>query len=362
MNLPSGIRKRRIYRVTLVGLVVNLFLSAGKLVAGIAGRSGAMVADAVHSVSDAATDLVVIAFARISAKPGDATHAYGHGKFETLAAILVALALAAVGGGVLVHAVRAIRDVAHGEVLPRPGVVALVAAVVSIAVKEALYRYTIRAAREVESASMAANAWHHRSDALSSLGTLAGIGCAYFLGERWRIADPIAALAVAACIFKVVFDLLRAGVDELLERSLPAATEDEIRRIAAGEAEVRSVRLLRTRRLGPAIAVELHLCVEGAMTVVRSHALSLRLERRLRERFGPDTLVVVHAEPCEPEAGHGARGMPVCGGCGWNGATAYPAGCGWRGCGTEFAWATEVRGVVRCADSGAEFGNPAKND
>lgn len=135
MNLPSGIRKRRIYRVTLVGLVVNLFLSAGKLVAGIAGRSGAMVADAVHSVSDAATDLVVIAFARISAKPGDATHAYGHGKFETLAAILVALALAAVGGGVLVHAVRAIRDVAHGEVLPRPGVVALVAAVVSIAVK-----------------------------------------------------------------------------------------------------------------------------------------------------------------------------------------------------------------------------------
>ena len=307
MNLPSGIRKRRIYRVTLVGLVVNLFLSAGKLVAGIAGRSGAMVADAVHSVSDAATDLVVIAFARISAKPGDATHAYGHGKFETLAAILVALALAAVGGGVLVHAVRAIRDVAHGEVLPRPGFVALVAAVVSIAVKEALYRYTIRAAREVESASMAANAWHHRSDALSSLGTLAGIGCAYFLGERWRIADPIAALAVAACIFKVVFDLLRAGVDELLERSLPAATEDEIRRIAAGEAEVRSVRLLRTRRLGPAIAVELHLCVEGAMTVVRSHALSLRLERRLRERFGPDTLVVVHAEPCEPEAGHGAR-------------------------------------------------------
>lgn len=154
---------------------------------------------------------------------------------------------------------------------------------------------------------MAANAWHHRSDALSSLGTLAGIGCAYFLGERWRIADPIAALAVAACIFKVVFDLLRAGVDELLERSLPPATEDEIRRIAAGEAEVRSVRLLRTRRLGPAIAVELHLCVEGAMTVVRSHALSLRLERRLRERFGPDTLVVVHAEPCEPEAGHGAR-------------------------------------------------------
>ncbi len=191
MNLPSGIRKRRIYRVTLVGLVVNLFLSAGKLVAGIAGRSGAMVADAVHSVSDAATDLVVIAFARISAKPGDATHAYGHGKFETLAAILVALALAALGGGVLVHAVRAIRDVAHGEVLPRPGVVALVAAVVSIAVKEALYRYTIRAAREVESASMAANAWHHRSDALSSLGTLAGIGCAYFLGERWRLQGGV---------------------------------------------------------------------------------------------------------------------------------------------------------------------------
>lgn len=297
MNLSSGIRKRRIYRVTLVGLVVNLFLSAGKLVAGIAGRSGAMVADAVHSVSDAATDLVVIAFARISAKPGDATHAYGHGKFETLAAILVALALAAVGGGVLVHAVRAIRDVAHGEVLPRPGVVALVAAVVSIAVKEALYRYTIRAAREVESASMAANAWHHRSDALSSAGTTLGIALAFFLGEGWRIADPIAAAAVSLFIFKIAFDLARSSLGDLLERSLPREENDRILRIVCNDPRVRSPHRLRTRRIGANISIEVHIRLDGRMSVDESHAITKSIEHDLRERYGAGTISSIHVEP-----------------------------------------------------------------
>lgn len=270
MFSEAEIRKRKIYRVTFVGFVVNLVLSVLKLAAGIVGRSGAMVADAVHSFSDLATDVVVIAFARISAKPRDDGHDYGHGKYETLATIIISLALGIVGAGILAGSIRDIRIVVDGGLLPRPGLVALVAAGVSIVVKEILYRYTVREGRAVDSPSVVANAWHHRSDALSSLGTLVGIACAYFLGQKWRIADPIAALVVAVFIFKVAFDLVRTGLNELLERSLPADVEEEILRIVTADPEVCQPHNLRTRRIGAAIAVEVHVRMDGAMTVARS--------------------------------------------------------------------------------------------
>ena len=297
MSDAAEIRKRRIYRVTLVGFAVNLVLSLAKLAAGVFGRSGAMVADAVHSFSDLATDVVVIVFARISAKPRDDGHDYGHGKYETLATILISMALGVVGVGILVDSIGAVRSVLDGGVLPRPGLVALVAAVLSIAAKEILYRYTVREGRAIDSPSVVANAWHHRSDALSSLGTLAGIGCAYFLGDKWRIADPIAALVVAVFIFKVAFDLIRTGVGELLEKSLPEETEREILRIVTLDPAVREPHNLRTRRIGAAIAIEIHIRVDGAMTVARSHALTVGIERRLRERFGEGTMIAVHVEP-----------------------------------------------------------------
>lgn len=297
MSDAAEIRKRRIYRVTLVGFAVNLVLSLAKLAAGVFGRSGAMVADAVHSFSDLATDVVVIVFARISAKPRDDGHDYGHGKYETLATILISMALGVVGVGILVNSIGAVRSVLDGGVLPRPGLVALVAAVLSIAAKEILYRYTVREGRAIDSPSVIANAWHHRSDALSSLGTLVGIGCAYFLGDRWRIADPIAALIVAVFIFKVAFDLIRTGVGELLEKSLPEETEREILRIVTLDPAVREPHNLRTRRIGAAIAIEIHIRVDGAMTVARSHALTVGIERRLRERFGEGTMIAVHVEP-----------------------------------------------------------------
>ena len=297
MSDAAEIRKRRIYRVTLVGFAVNLVLSLAKLAAGVFGRSGAMVADAVHSFSDLATDVVVIVFARISAKPRDDGHDYGHGKYETLATILISMALGVVGVGILVNSIGAVRSVLDGGVLPRPGLVALVAAVLSIAAKEILYRYTVREGRAIDSPSVVANAWHHRSDALSSLGTLVGIGCANFLGDKWRIADPIAALIVAVFIFKVAFDLIRTGVGELLEKSLPEETEREILRIVTLDPAVREPHNLRTRRIGAAIAIEIHIRVDGAMTVARSHALTVGIERRLRERFGEGTMIAVHVEP-----------------------------------------------------------------
>ena len=297
MSDTAEIRKRRIYRVTFIGFVVNLVLSLLKLAAGILGRSGAMIADAVHSFSDLATDVVVIVFARISAKPRDDGHDYGHGKYETLATILVSIALGIVGAGILVNSIGAVRVVLDGGLLPRPGLVALVAAVLSIAAKEILYRYTVREGRAIDSPSVIANAWHHRSDALSSLGTLVGIGCAYFLGDRWRIADPIAALIVAVFIFKVAFDLIRTGLGELLEKSLPEETEREILRIVTLDPAVREPHNLRTRRIGAAIAIEVHVRVDGAMSVACSHALTVGIERRLRERFGEETMIAVHVEP-----------------------------------------------------------------
>lgn len=297
MSGEAEIRKKKIYRVTFIGFAVNLLLAGIKLAAGILGRSGAMVADAVHSFSDMATDVVVIAFAKISAKPKDEGHDYGHGKYETLATIIISLALAAVGTGILVNSIGAIRVVVDGGLLPRPGTVALLAAAVSIVVKEILYRYTVREDRRVSSPSMIANAWHHRSDALSSLGTLAGIGCAYFLGDKWRIADPIAALVVAVFIFKIAFDLIRTGLDELLERSLPEDVEEEILRVVAANPEVREPHNLRTRRIGASIAVEVHVRVDGAMSVCRSHELTEDIERRLRARFGEGTMIAIHVEP-----------------------------------------------------------------
>ena len=193
--------------------------------------------------------------------------------------------------------IRGIRTVVDGGLRPGPGAVALVAAVVSMHVKEILYRYTVRVGRRIDSPSVVANAWHHRSDALSSLGTLLGIGCAFFLGDKWRIADPIAALIVSVFIFKIAFDLIRTGLGELLEQSLPEEVEKEILGIVAANPRVREPHNLRTRRIGAAIAIEVHVRMDGKMTVEESHELTVDIEQRLRERFGEGTMIAIHVEP-----------------------------------------------------------------
>ena len=293
----SDKRTNRIYRATLLGMFVNMALFAFKLVAGIVGRSGAMVADAIHSASDFATDIVVLAFVRISAKPRDDDHKWGHGKYETLASLIIGVALFAVGVDILIESAEKIVSVVQGEVLPRPGVIAIIAAAVSIVAKEALYQYTVRVGRQTESPSVVANAWHHRSDALSSIGALLGIGAAYFLGEKWRIADPIAAIVVAAMILKVAIDLLRKGFDELVEGSLPSDIEEEIVRIVTEDAAISHPHNLRTRRIGANIAIEVHIRVDGDMSVRESHSLTESIEKRLRERFGDGTMIAIHVEP-----------------------------------------------------------------
>lgn len=296
-NNTTDIRTKQIYRVTLLGMFVNMALLAFKLVAGIVGRSGAMVADAVHSASDFATDIVVLAFMKLSSKPKDACHKYGHGKYETVASIIIALALGAVGVGICIDGAEKVAAVVRGEQIARPEFIALIAAVVSIAAKEWLYRYTVKVGDKTESSAVVANAWHHRSDALSSVGTLIGIGCAYVLGGVWTIADPIAAIVVAAMILKVAIDLLRKGFDELVDGSLPADVEEEIVRIITEDAAISHPHNLRTRRIGSTIAIEVHIRVDGDMSVRESHSLTESIERRLRERFGAGTIVSIHVEP-----------------------------------------------------------------
>lgn len=290
-------RTKKIYRVTILGMFVNIALFIFKLVAGIVGRSGAMIADAVHSASDFATDIVVLAFVRISAKPRDDDHNWGHGKYETLASLIIGVALFAVGVEILVDSAEKISAVLAGEVLPRPRIIAIIAAAVSIVVKELLYQYTMRVGRKWDSPSVIANAWHHRSDALSSVGALLGIGAAYFLGEKWRIADPIAAIVVAALIIKVAYDLCRTALAELLEKSLSREVEDEILSIISATPNVHKPHNLRTRRIGSNIAIEVHIRVDGTMTVFESHEISKVIEQSLRTRFGDKTAVAIHIEP-----------------------------------------------------------------
>lgn len=297
MKNETETRERAIYKATWIGFFVNVVLSAGKLVAGIVGRSGAMIADGIHSVSDFATDIVVLLFVRLSAKPKDECHDYGHGKYETLATVVIGVALAGVAIGILVDSAERIAQVLRGESIARPGIVALVAAAVSIVAKEALYWYTMATAKRVNSPALKANAWHHRSDAFSSIGTLLGIGGAYFLSEQWRVLDPIAAIVVGALIIKVAYDLVMPGLNELLERSLPKEQEDEIVALVLADDRLSDVHNLKTRRIGAGIAVELHVRVRGDMSVTESHAITRDVEQRLRRQYGDRTQVIIHIEP-----------------------------------------------------------------
>ena len=221
-------RNKEIARVTLFGGVVNLLLVALKFVAGVAGHSAAMISDAVHSVSDFVTDIVVLVFVRISRRPEDASHDYGHGKYETLATMFIGLALAAAAIGIVVSGASKLADWVQGEDLPAPGKFALWAALISIVVKELLFQYTRYRARHLNSKALEANAWHHRSDALSSIGAAVGIGASILLGNRWTVLDPLASIVVGAMLVKVSWDLLGPSFGELTDQSLPEKTEQEI--------------------------------------------------------------------------------------------------------------------------------------
>ena len=290
-------REKGIYRVTIVGSVVNFLLLLFKFFAGIAGHSAAMLADAVHSLSDFVTDIIVIVFVRISSKPEDEGHDYGHGKYETLATAIIGIVLLFVGFGIFWNGASSIYRFLHGGSLQEPGMLALIAALVSIAFKEALYRYTVFRGKKLNSRAVVANAWHHRSDALSSIGTAIGIGGAILLGNHWRVLDPIAAVVVSFFIMKVAVKLLIPCVDELLEKSLPADVENEIQRIILSFPGVSSPHHLRTRRIGSHYAIDMHVRMDGSISLHEAHEKATAIEQKLRDTFGEDTYISIHVEP-----------------------------------------------------------------
>lgn len=296
-NRQVSDREKGIYRVTLIGSVGNLLLLVFKFVAGIVGHSAAMLADAVHSLSDFVTDIIVVVFVRISAKPADEDHDYGHGKYETLATAVIGLVLFAVGLGIFRNGAEAVWRFLQGETLPAPGMLALVAAAVSIVVKEVLYRYTAIKGKKLDSPAVVANAWHHRSDALSSIGTAVGIGGAIFLGEKWRVLDPLAAIIVSVFILRVALRLLKPCMDELLEKSLPKEVEDRIRAIILSFPGVSSPHHLRTRRIGNRYAIEVHVRMDGHLPLSEAHDRATAIEKQLKAEFGPETHIGIHVEP-----------------------------------------------------------------
>lgn len=290
-------REKQIFRTTLVGSVANLLLVVFKFVAGIVGHSAAMIADAVHSLSDFITDIIVVIFVAISGKPEDEDHDYGHGKYETLATAVIGIILFFVGVGILISGIKAIVGTLQGEPLQTPSLLALIAAVISILVKEVLYHYTVKRGKALGSSSVVANAWHHRSDALSSIGTAIGIGGAIFLGEQWRILDPIAAVIVSLFIIKVAVELFKPCIEELLERSLPTEMEQKILDIILSTPQVSSPHHLRTRRIGSYIAIEVHIRMDGQRSLSEAHQVASDIERRLKAEFGESTHIGIHMEP-----------------------------------------------------------------
>ena len=290
-------REARVTRVTLWGSVVNLVLTALKILAGVFGHSAAMIADGVHSLSDLMSDIVVLVFIRISSKAKDREHEFGHGKFETLATVIVSLILMAVAAKLVAGGVASIRSVIAGNVLPKPGWIALAAAAVSVVAKEILYQVTVKVGKEVDSPVTVANAWHHRSDAFSSIGSLLAIGGAMLLGREWTVLDPIASCVIGVMIVVVAVKMAVPSLQELLDVSLPEDVERSIMETIVSVDGVKSAHGLKTRRNGTSVIMEAHIVVDPQISIFRAHEISTEVERAIRGKLGEQTQISLHIEP-----------------------------------------------------------------
>ncbi|MDR2789408.1 MAG: cation diffusion facilitator family transporter [Campylobacteraceae bacterium] len=289
-------REKQIYLITLAGSAVNIILVALKLLAGFFGNSHAMVADAAHSLSDLVTDFVVLVFVRLSSRPSDGDHAYGHGKFETLATSIVGFMLLFVGLAIFWDGAKLIAAYFEGGVLHEPKIIAFLVALISIASKEALYWWTYINGRALKSSAVMANAWHHRSDAFSSIAAAAGIGGAIFLGEKWRVLDPFMAVVVSLFIIYVAAKFIKSSIDELLEKSLPPKIQEEIMWLIGTIRGVNDPHALKTRKIGNNIAIEVHLRFEPYMSVKAAHDIATEVEEKLKAKYGAETHVITHLE------------------------------------------------------------------
>lgn len=282
-------------RVSTVSIIANAVLTAFKLLAGIIAHSGAMISDAIHSASDVFSTVVVMIGVRISGKASDKDHPYGHERMECVAAIVLATILAATGLGI---GYTAVLKIAGGdyESLEVPGVLALIAAIVSIVVKEAMYQYTRVNAKRIDSGALMADAWHHRSDALSSVGALIGIG-----GARmgFPILDPIASLVICFFIEKAAYEIFMDAVDKMVDKACDEETEGALRDCAAAQEGVLGVDLLHTRVFGNKVYVDIEIRADGNETLYRAHETAERVHDAIEKEFPKVKHIMVHVNPGE---------------------------------------------------------------
>ncbi|MBQ2451880.1 MAG: cation transporter [Bacteroidales bacterium] len=297
MEADNMNREKEIRNITLWGAVVNVVLTIGKIAAGIFGKSAAMVADGIHSLSDLASDIIVLIFTHISSKGQDKKHAFGHGKFETLATLIVSVILVVVGARLMGDAIKSIVGVFNGIDIPKPGYIALIAAAVSILAKEFIYQATVKVGKKTGSTAVIANAWHHRSDAFSSIGSLIGIGGAILLGNKWTILDPIVSCIISIAIIVVAVKMALPSLEELLETSLPEEIEKEIIQTISSVKGVVDVHDLRTRRNGITFIISAHIIVSSQISIVEAHDISTEAEEAIRKKYGPETHISIHVEP-----------------------------------------------------------------
>lgn len=280
-------------RVSRVSIVINLLLSAGKLAAGILASSGAMISDAVHSASDVFSTIIVMIGIHISGKAADREHPYGHERMECVAAILLADVLAITGWKIGKTGLIKIIS-GHYEELAVPGLLALAAAVASIAVKEWMYWYTRYYARKIRSSALMADAWHHRSDSLSSIGAFIGI-----LGARlgFPVMDPLASVVICLFILKAAFDIFRDAVDKMVDKACDPETEQELRAFVLAQQGVLGIDRLRTRTFGSRIYVDVDILVDGTMTLRDAHGIAEKVHRGIEGQFAQVKHIMVHVNP-----------------------------------------------------------------
>ncbi len=282
-------------RVSTVSIIANFVLTVFKLIAGVVAHSGAMISDAIHSASDVFSTIVVIIGIRISRRASDKDHPYGHERLECVAAIVLATILAATGLGI---GASALRQIAGGntEALVVPGVLALVAALVSILVKEAMYQYTKVCAKRIDSSALMADAWHHRSDALSSVGALVGIAGAR-LG--FPILDPAASLVICFFIEKAAYDIFMDAVDKMVDKACDEQVERELEQCALSQEGVLGVDLLHTRVFGNKIYVDIEICADGDNTLRCAHGIAEGVHDSIEKNFPKVKHIMVHVNPVD---------------------------------------------------------------
>lgn len=290
-------RQKKAVSVTVLGTWVNLVLAVGKFLAGYFGRSAAIIADGVHSLSDFFTDLVAIVSFKKAYKPEDANHNYGHGKFETLGGLIISVGLVVVGLAIFYSAIQKIQALIGGELINEPSYIALLGALVSIIVKEWLFRRTKKVGDEIDSRAVIANAWEHRSDALSSIGAFLGVFMAIVLGNEWVVLDPITAVVISLIILRMGIKLTHANVLELSEASLKKEENDKIIDIIKAVSGVYNPHNLCTRKIGYYCAIDVHVEIDKNMSVEKAHELDEEIRKKLRQEFGEETKINIHVDP-----------------------------------------------------------------